>query len=134
MTAYTRIQLTDIEDMAPKFGLGDVQEARFATKSLDAEQTGLAYLRMKPDQQGFSHHHEEQEELYVVLEGSGTATLDGTEEPLQALDVIRVAPATERSFASGPDGMHLLAFGVPAVSDGANDAVIDQQPAGTETS
>ncbi|MCW2927728.1 MAG: cupin protein [Thermoleophilia bacterium] len=124
MTPFTRVHLTDLDDMAPKFGFGDVHEARFAAKALECEQTALMYLRIKPGQRGFSHHHEVQEELYVVLAGSGTAFLDEQEVALGALDAIRVAAGTERAFAAGDDGMDLLAFGAPAVSDGRNDAVM----------
>ena len=125
MTDFTITNLAGLDDVAPRFGLGDVQEARFATKPLGAEQLGLAHVRMQPDQTPpFTHHHGEQEELYLVLAGSGWVVLDGEEYDVRALDVVRVAAAVERGFRSGPDGLEFVAFGAPAVSGGINDAVM----------
>ncbi len=119
------MNLAELDDVAPKFGLGDVQEARFATKPLEAEQTGLSYIRMKPDQQPpFAHRHDEQEELYLVLAGSGRVLLDGEAHDVKALDAIRVNASVTRAFESGPDGLDVVAFGAPAVSGGTNDAVM----------
>jgi mannose-6-phosphate isomerase-like protein (cupin superfamily) len=129
MTAYSKVNLDALEDFAPKFGFGEIQEARFATKPLDCEQTGLGYVRVKAGKHGFPHHHEEQEELYVVLRGSGTAILDDERIALAQHDVIRVAPETTRAFEAGDDGLDVIAFGAPAVSDGENDAVMERDAA-----
>lgn len=126
-STHTIVQLDDIEDMAPKFDLGAVQEARFATKPLGLEQLGLLDLRMKPNQQApFAHHHDAQEELYVVVSGSGTIQLDDHEHEITAGSAIRIAPSVVRSMNSGPDGLRVLCFGAPAVSDGTNDAQMVQ--------
>lgn len=125
MAEYTLVNLTSLDDAAPGFGLGDVQEARFATGPLGCTQTGLAFLRLKPGmRQPFAHHHSLQEELYVVLAGSGNAKLNEELRELRAMDVVRVAPHVTRAFEAGPDGLELLAFGAPAVSAGENDAVM----------
>jgi mannose-6-phosphate isomerase-like protein (cupin superfamily) len=126
MSDFSIVSLNDIDDMAPKFDLGDVQEARFATKDLGCEQTGLAFIRMKPNQQSpFAHHHGNHEELYVITAGSGTVVLDYDVREVTECDAIRVAPDTTRAFASGPDGMSFIAFGVPAMSDGKNEAEME---------
>jgi uncharacterized cupin superfamily protein len=123
MTGFTHANLDDLEDMAPKFGYGDLQEARFATKPLGCEQTGLAYVRVKPGRtQPFAHRHEQQEELYVVLDGSGVAQLDDERVDLHAHDVLRLAPSVARRLEAGPQGLSVLCFGDPAVSEGENDA------------
>jgi mannose-6-phosphate isomerase-like protein (cupin superfamily) len=123
MDAFTVVNLDSLDDMAPKFGFGEQQEARFATKALGGDQTGLAYIRVKPQQvQPFAHRHEEQEELYVVVEGSGTAVLDEERVELHAHDALRMAPRVARRLEAGPQGMTVLCFGAPAVSGGSNDA------------
>ena len=125
MTDFTITNLADVDDSAPKFGIGEIQEARFATKALDAEQLGLAYIRLKPDQVSpFAHRHETQEELYVVLSGSGSVVLDEEQRDLRPLDAVRVAPSVARSFTSGPEGLDIVAFGAPALSGGSNDGEI----------
>jgi mannose-6-phosphate isomerase-like protein (cupin superfamily) len=118
-TPYTLKKLTDVEDSAPKFGLGDVQEARFAKKDLETEDTGLSHLRLKANQrQPFAHKHEQAEEVYVVLGGSGRVKLDDEIVEVDSLDAIRVAPGVIRAFEAGSDGIELLAFGARHDGDG----------------
>jgi mannose-6-phosphate isomerase-like protein (cupin superfamily) len=116
---YTRIKLTDVEDSAPKFGYGELQEARFARNDLDAEQTGLSHHRVRPGKrQGFGHKHEKAEEVYVVISGSGRVKLDDEVLELEPLDAIRVAPGVIRAFEAGPDGIELIAAGPHYDKDG----------------
>jgi mannose-6-phosphate isomerase-like protein (cupin superfamily) len=112
MEGYTIVNLNEVEDQAPKFGLGEVHEARFPWRDLDATATGLSFYRLKPGKrQAFAHRHEHAEEIYVILSGSGRVKLDDEIRELQPLDAIRVAPPVTRAFEAGPDGLDLLAFG-----------------------
>lgn len=123
MPGHTLVNLNEVKDSAPEFGLGDVHEAHFATKPLDAAQLGLAFYRMRPGaSQPFAHRHEHQEEIYVVLAGSAVAVLDGERVEMRAFDALRVGPETTRQFEAGPDGAELLALGATIASGGANDA------------
>ena len=107
--AYTLKKLTDVEDSAAKFGIGEVQEARLRDE-LDAEDTGVAYHRLNADRrQAFAHKHNKAEEIYVVLSGSGQVKLDDEIVDIDALHAIRVAPGVIRMFEAGPDGLELLA-------------------------
>jgi len=116
---YTHKRLPDVNDSAPGFGYQDHQEARFATRDLDAEQTGVSFHRVKPDKrQGFAHRHENAEEVYIVLGGSGRVKLDDDIVELQRLDALRVAPGVTRQFEAGPDGLELLAVGAHHEGDG----------------
>jgi quercetin dioxygenase-like cupin family protein len=119
---YTIRNLLEVEDQAPKFGLAPGLEARFARQALEGEQTGLSYQRLEPGFRiPFGHRHGDQEEIYVVVSGSGRMKLDDDIVELRAWDAIRVASSTMRGFEAGPDGAELLAFGSPR--DGApNDA------------
>jgi mannose-6-phosphate isomerase-like protein (cupin superfamily) len=116
---YTLKRLTDVEDSAPKFGFGDVQEARFANDDLETEDTGVSHHRVKPgERQAFAHRHDEAEEVYVVLSGSGRVKLDDAILEIEALDAIRVAPGVTRKFEAGSDGIELVAFGPRHDGDG----------------
>jgi mannose-6-phosphate isomerase-like protein (cupin superfamily) len=118
-TAYTLKKLIDVEDSAPRFGFGETQEARFANDDLEVEDTGVSLHRVKPGKrQGFAHRHENAEEVYVVLSGSGRVKLDEEIVALQALDALRVAPGVTRAFEGGADGLELLAFGPRHEGDG----------------
>jgi mannose-6-phosphate isomerase-like protein (cupin superfamily) len=116
---YTLKQLTDVEDSAVKFGMGEVQEARFANGDLEAEDTGVSLYLLKPDKrQPFGHKHDEAEEVYVVVAGSGRMKLDDEIIELEKLDAVRVAPGVMRSFEAGSDGLQLLAVGAHHEGDG----------------
>jgi quercetin dioxygenase-like cupin family protein len=116
---YTQKRLTDVKDSAPEFGLGDVQEARFAQEDLEAEQTGLSHYRLKPGKRTpFGHRHEKAEEVYVVLGGDGRLKLDDEIIEVAALDAVRVAPGVVRAFEAGPGGIEVLVFGPHYDGDG----------------
>jgi mannose-6-phosphate isomerase-like protein (cupin superfamily) len=116
---YTLKQLNDVEDSAAKFGIGEVQEARFAKDDLDAEQTGVSHHRLNANRrQAFGHKHDNCEEVYVVIAGSGRVKLDDDIVDIERLDAIRVAPGVVRAFEAGPDGLEVLAFGPRADGDG----------------
>ena len=109
---FTIKKLTEIDDSAPKFGYGELQEARFATGDLDATETGISLHRVKPGKrQGFAHRHSEAEEVYVVLAGSGRVKLDDEIVEVKKLDAIRVAPGVTREFEGGSKGIDVLAVG-----------------------
>jgi mannose-6-phosphate isomerase-like protein (cupin superfamily) len=117
--SHTIKNLRDVEDVAPKAGFDAVQEARFARGDLDAEKTGLALMRVKPNQrQGFAHRHNEAEEIYVVVGGSGRIKLDDEIAEVQIMDAIRIAPGVARSLEAGPDGLEYLALGPHYEGDG----------------
>ena len=68
MADYTLLNLReDVEDMAPRFDMGDGIEARFGRKPLGLEKSGLSYFKLGPDfKLPFGHSHSEQEEIYLV--------------------------------------------------------------------
>lgn len=116
---YTHKKLTDVEDSAPKFGFAEVQEARFAKDDLETEDTGVSHQRLKPGKrQAFAHKHDQAEEVYVVLTGSGRVKLDDEILDLDTLDAIRVSPGVIRAFEADPQGIELLAFGPRRDGDG----------------
>ncbi len=123
--SYTKKNLRDVEDVAPRFGFDKVQEARFPWRALEAQDTGLAYHVIKPGQRGSAHRHDEAEEIYVVLGGGGRVVLDGEIVELRPLDAIRVAPPIARAFEAGPEGLELLVFGPHREGDGE---ILEEDP------
>ena len=119
MSTYTRLNLEDVEDSAPKFGFSEVQEARFANGDLETEQTGVSFHRVKPGKrQAFAHRHDEAEEVYVVIGGTGRVKLDDDIVDLVRLDAVRLSPGVTRQFEGGPEGIELLVFGAHHEGDG----------------
>jgi quercetin dioxygenase-like cupin family protein len=118
-TPYTVMRLTEVKDSAAEIGSGETMEARFATGDLDAERTGVSHHRLKPGKrQPFGHKHDQAEEIYVVLGGSGRMKLDDEVIELEPLDAIRVAPNVVRAFEAGPGGIEVLAVGARHEGDG----------------
>ncbi len=119
MATHTKLNLlTDVEDQAQRFGIGDMLDARFAREALGCETTGVSLERVKPGQRvPFGHRHKRQEELYVVIRGSGRAAVGDEVLELAQWDALRVPARTWRNFEAGDDGLDLLAFGAPADGD-----------------
>ncbi len=110
MAGYTIVNLMELENRAGDGG--PTLEARFARSAIESEHIGLSHFRYAPGRRSNrGHSHGEQEEVYVVLGGSGEVKLDDERVELRAWDVVRVAPGTFRGFSGGPEGLELLAIG-----------------------
>ncbi|MEA2142901.1 MAG: hypothetical protein QOI64_1331 [Solirubrobacteraceae bacterium] len=110
MTGFAIVNLMDIEDSAGERAPGI--EGRFARRHLGSEHLGVSYFRYSPGVRSpMAHSHREQEEAYVVVDGSGRVRLDDEVRELRQWDVLRVSPATVRAFEAGDDGLTLLALG-----------------------
>ena len=117
--SYTIKNLTETKDSAPQFGLEEMGEAHFPREELGAQATGISYQVLKPGKrQSFGHVHEQAEEIYVVLAGSGRVRLDDEIVEIGALDAIRVEPSVKRAFEAGPEGLQWMAVGPHFEKDG----------------
>ena len=111
---YTVRNLKEVDDAAPAFGLSPDLEARFARKPLESKQVAVSYQRLQPNVRiPFGHTHAQQEEIYVVLSGSGSAKLGDDVVELQQWDALRVDPETMRAIEAGPGGIEFIAVGGP---------------------
>ena len=125
MAGYTVVNLKEVEDQAPRFGVSPDLEARMARVALELESSGISYQRLAPGfRVPFGHRHKRQEEIYVVLSGSLRAKLEDDVVELKPLDAVRVAKETMRGFEAGPEGAELLAIGAP--NTGPGDANVEQ--------
>jgi mannose-6-phosphate isomerase-like protein (cupin superfamily) len=114
MAGYGKANLKEVEDQAPKFGLSPDLEARFARVALDAERIGVTYQRLAPNYRlPWGHKHKTQEEVYVLVSGSGRAKIDDEVVELKPWDALRVSKDAVRSFEAGPDGAEFVVVGAP---------------------
>jgi len=119
MATFTLVNMAEIDDVAPGYGLGHAWEARMARIALEAEQTGLAFYRLRPGSRSpFAHRHADAEEIYVVLRGSGQVKLDDELREVRPLDAVRVSASVVRAFEAGPDGLDFIALGPHYDDDG----------------
>jgi mannose-6-phosphate isomerase-like protein (cupin superfamily) len=115
---YTITNLNEVEDSAAKFGFGHVGEARFANEDLETEQTGISFHRVNPDtRQAFAHRHDDAEEVYLVVRGSGRVKVDDEIVELSEYDAVRLSPGVVRCLEGGPDGIEVVAFGPRRTDD-----------------
>jgi mannose-6-phosphate isomerase-like protein (cupin superfamily) len=125
MSEYTHLNLKDVEDQAPKFGLSPDMEFRMARVPLEMENAGVSYLRVGPNFRiPFGHTHKNQEEVYLVVSGGGRIKLGDDVRDLKQWDAVRVHKDTMRGFEAGPDGVELIAIGAP--NTGPGDAEMEQ--------
>ena len=60
------------------------------------------------------HYHKRATELYYVLEGEGTVTLDGEEHPVQSGTMIHIPPGVIHGAVGK---MRVLVVGIPDIDD-----------------
>jgi hypothetical protein len=85
-----------------------------AGAELGLESFGLQVFDMPAGYEGYPEHaHDEdgQEEVYVVLKGSGEFEIEGERVPVDAERMLRVAAGTKRKLLPGPQGIRVLALG-----------------------
>jgi mannose-6-phosphate isomerase-like protein (cupin superfamily) len=109
MPDWTRTNFGDLRDVSPQ----DVQvQWRFAREALGSPELGVSRFTYDPGaRMPWGHRHRVQEEVYVVVAGSGRAKLDDEIVELSIWDVLRVAPAVVRSFEAGPEGLDVICIG-----------------------
>jgi quercetin dioxygenase-like cupin family protein len=110
MSNFTIVNLKEIEDSVGDQAPG--VEGRFARRHLDSEHLGVSYFRYASGVRApVGHSHREQEEVYVVIGGSGRINLDHEVHELRQWDVVRLSPSVVRAVEAGDDGLELLAIG-----------------------
>jgi mannose-6-phosphate isomerase-like protein (cupin superfamily) len=120
MADYTKLNLKkDVEDAAPKFELSPEMEYRAARAPLELQNAGVSFFKLAPNfRVPFGHTHNEQEEIYIVVDGSARLKLDDEIVELKRWDAVRIANETMRNLEGGPDGATILLFGAPNAGSG----------------
>ena len=108
----------DLEDLGANFDGPPDLEFRAATKALELERSGLTYQLVPPDCRfPYGHTHKTQEEVYVVVGGSGRMKVDDEIVELRQWDAVRVPPGSWRGYEAGPEGLELLVVGAPNLGE-----------------
>ncbi len=115
MSDYSKVNLLEVESSSQTKGL----EARFARKYLDSRDLGVSLFSYEPNYKAeMAHSHKVQEEVYVVVKGSGHILINTEPVEIGPWDVIRLAPEVVRAFKAGPEGLDVLAIGGPKPAEG----------------
>ena len=77
MSDYTKYNLREVENAAPKFQMPEDMEARFARGAIEGETLGLSLFTLAPNFRiPFGHKHPNQEEVYVLVKGSARIKIE----------------------------------------------------------
>jgi mannose-6-phosphate isomerase-like protein (cupin superfamily) len=127
MADYTLINLReDVDDQAPNFGLSPNLETRMARVPLGMENAGLTYLRIAPGfRMPFAHKHKNQEEVYVLVNGTARVKLEDEIKEMKQWDAVRVHRDTVRGFEAGDEGAEFIVVGAPNTGPGDADVIQD---------
>ena len=96
-------------------GAGPGGAVKFVRRTLGVEAFGINWFDLPANAEGFEHSESEsqQEEVNVIVRGSGVYRIDGDEVPFTAGSVFRFDPDTTRQPVAGPDGLSMIAVGSP---------------------
>lgn len=105
--SYDHVDYTDVEPLAPGM--------HFLREPLDCEELGVTVLEADDGWQGKEHDHAEEghEEVYLLLSGSATLTVEGEPISLSACDAVRVDPADTRQLEFETDDSRMVVAGAP---------------------
>ena len=105
--SYTKVDSEEVEPVAD--GLHMLREP------LECEQLGVSILTCEPGWEGKSHDHtdRDQEEVYVLVEGEATVSVDDEEVPMEAGDALRIDPESTRQIHNGDAESMFVLAGAP---------------------
>jgi hypothetical protein len=106
---YSVVKVEDV----PGEGPGDA--VRFVRRRLGCEAFGINWFELPPNTEGREHDESNsaQEEVNVIIRGSGVYRIEGELVPVGPGTFLRFDPETTRCPVAGPDGMTMIAIGAP---------------------
>ena len=102
-----------IVDVAEIEGSGPSGAVRFVRRELGCEAFGLNWFELPPGMEGREHDENEtgQEEVNVIVRGSGTYIVDGEQVPVHTGMCLRFDPDVTRQIVAGPEGVTMIGIG-----------------------
>jgi len=104
---YSVVNVDGIEPAGPGGAV------RFVRRELGVEAFGINWYEIPPNTEEHHEHESGQEEVNVVVRGSGVYRIDGKEVPVREGTFLRFDPETTRMPIAGPEGLTMIAVGAP---------------------
>jgi hypothetical protein len=107
VSGYSLVRVSEIEPSGPGGAV------RFVRRELGVEAFGINWFELPPNAAGREHDEtgSGQEEVNIIVAGSGVYRIDGEEVPVEAGTILRFDPETTRVPLAGPNGMTMIAIG-----------------------
>ena len=104
--------VVDVQDLPGEGPGGVVKKTR---KALGAQAFGFNWFELPPGLKGREHDETDsgQEEVMLVVSGSGRLRVDGEEIELRPGRFVRLDPETTRCPVAGDAGLTFVTFGAP---------------------
>jgi hypothetical protein len=104
---YSVVRVGEIEPAGPGGAV------RFVRRELGVEAFGINWFEVPANMEGREHDESGtgQEEVNVIVSGSGFYRVEGEEVPFTAGTIFRFDPETTRQPVAGPDGFTMVAIG-----------------------
>ncbi|MFC6786787.1 cupin domain-containing protein [Halobaculum halobium] len=105
--SYTRVNYRDVEPAAGAM--------HFLRDPLECEEVGVTVVDCDPGWTGKEHDHAERnhEEVYLLMDGEATVTVDNEDIHMEPGDAIRIPPESTRQIRNGDDESTLVLAGAP---------------------
>jgi mannose-6-phosphate isomerase-like protein (cupin superfamily) len=105
--AYSMVDVDEIDGAGPRGAV------KFVRRELGVQAFGINWFEIPPNTEGREHDERgsEQEEVNVILRGSGVYRIDGDEVPVRSGMFFRFDPETRRQPVAGPEGLTMIAVG-----------------------
>jgi quercetin dioxygenase-like cupin family protein len=105
--SYSMVNVDEIQGDGP----GGI--VRFVRRELGVEAFGINWFELPPGSEGREHDETRtgQEEVSVVVRGSGHWRVDGTDVPVRTGSFIRFDAGSVRCAVAGSDGMAFVSVG-----------------------
>src|SRR5437588_4669242 len=107
LMSYSIVKVDEIDREGPG------NAVRFVRRRLGAQAFGINWFEFPPGVEGYEHDESGsgQEEVIVIVRGSGVYRIDGDEVLVEAGTFLRFDPDTTRCSVAGPEGMSMIAVG-----------------------
>lgn len=116
-STYVRVSLADVmsynkvnyEETETKYGM------HFLRDELGCEDHGVTVVDADPGWEGPEHEHgdENHEEVYLLIEGNATVSIEGEDVSLEAGDAVRIPPEATRQITNGDTESQFVLTGAP---------------------
>ena len=106
MADYTKTNYHDVDDQ---------NGMHFLRDELNCEHMGVTVVECEPGWEGKEHDHEEEghEEVYLLMEGEATVTVDDESIDMAEGDAIRIPPDATHQIHNGDTESRFVLMGAP---------------------